>query len=135
MNVLNDRERQFLRTHRWAVLATGRTDGSPQQSMVGYAVDGEDRVVVSAKAYTAKWRNALRQPHVSLTVPDGRAALVIYGRAEGIDRDPLRAELTAEVFAAISGGDRPDPSTLIATLDEEQRTVLRVTPTKVLFHE
>jgi len=27
--------RDFLEQHTWAILATGRKDGSPQQSMVG----------------------------------------------------------------------------------------------------
>jgi PPOX class probable F420-dependent enzyme len=125
----------FLRDHVWAVLATGRRDGSPQQSMVGYVVDDRGRIVVSVKSYTAKWRNALRQPRVSLTVADGRAHLVVYGEAEAIDRDPLRAELTADVFAGLSKGPRPDPAAIVPTLDEQQRTVLRITPTKTTFQE
>ena len=132
--IFTDDERAFVDEHTWAVLATGRRDGSPQQSMVGYALDGEGRLVVSAKAYTAKWRNALRQPRVCLTIPDGRAHLVVYGTAEGIDADPERAELTADVFAALSGAERPAPATLPPLLDEQQRTVLRITPEKVVFH-
>jgi PPOX class probable F420-dependent enzyme len=132
--ILDEEQRAFLGAHQFAVLATGRADGSPQQSMVGYAVDDDDRIVISAKAFTAKWRNALRQPRVCLTVTDGRAALVVYGSAECIDRDPERAELTVDVFVVPPGGDRPEPSTLIPTLDEQARTVLRITPERVLFH-
>jgi PPOX class probable F420-dependent enzyme len=124
----------YATDHLWAVLATGRSDGSPQQSMVGYVVDDEGRLVVSAKAFTAKWKNAARQPKVSITVPDGRAHLVVYGTAETIDADPLRAELTADVFAALGGtGDRPDPATIIDSLNEQQRTVIRITPTKTMY--
>ncbi|MEZ5140011.1 MAG: TIGR03618 family F420-dependent PPOX class oxidoreductase [Acidimicrobiales bacterium] len=133
--MITEEQRAFLVAHRWAILATGRRDGSPQQSMVGYLLDDEGRLVVSAKAYTAKWRNARRQPRVSLAVPDGRAHLVVYGTAECIDADPLRAELTADVFAALGGGDRPDPSTIVSMLDEQQRTVLRITPDQIQFHE
>ncbi len=125
--------RTFLDDHLWAVLATGRADGSPQQSMIGYAVDDDGRLLISAKAYTAKWRNALHQPRVSVTVPDGRAHLVIYGDAEAIDADPLRAELTALVFAAMSGTEPADPATLVDTLNEQQRTVLRITPAKTMY--
>ena len=132
--VWNDEEREVLNAHTWAVLATGRQDGSPQQSMIGYALDSESRLLVSAKAYTAKWNNARRQPRVSLTIPDGREHLVIYGFAEAIDADPLRAELTAEVFAALSGSPAPDPNNIIAMLDEQQRTVLRITPEKTVLH-
>ena len=128
-------QKRYLDDHMWAVLATGRTDGSPQQSMVGYVVDGEGRLVISAKGYTAKWKNAARNPKVSVTVPDGRTHLVIYGTAETIDTDPLRAELTADVFARIAGTDRPDPTSLVPTLDEQERTIIRITPEKVLFSE
>jgi PPOX class probable F420-dependent enzyme len=125
----------FLRSHVWAVLATGRSDGSPQQSMVGYAVDDDLRLLVSAKSYTAKWKNAVRQPKVCLTVPDGRVHLVIYGEVEAIDADPLRAELTAQIFGTLSGNPAPDPATIVPMLDEQQRVVLRITPTKTLYME
>jgi PPOX class probable F420-dependent enzyme len=124
----------YATDHLWAVLATGRSDGSPQQSMVGYIVDDAGRLVVSAKAFTAKWKNAVRQPRVSITVPDGRAPQVVYGTAETIDADPRRAELTADVFAALGGnGDRPDPADIVDSLNEQQRTVIRITPTKAMY--
>lgn len=126
---------EFLRAHVWAVLATGRSDGSPQQSMVGYALDDDLRLLVSAKSYTAKWKNAVRQPKVCLTVPDGRVHLVIYGEAEAIDADPYRAELTAQIFGALSGNPAPDPVSIVPMLDEQQRVVLRITPTKTLYME
>ena len=132
---LDNEHRRFLADHTWAVLATGRRDGSPQQSMIGYAVDDDDRILISAKTYTAKWNNTVRRPDVSLCVPDGRTHLVVYGTAETIADDPLRAELTADVFAALSGSDRPDPASIVPMLDEQQRTVIRLTPGKVLFHE
>jgi PPOX class probable F420-dependent enzyme len=125
----------FARAHLWAVLATGRADGSPQQSMVGYLVDDEGRLLISAKAYTAKWTNAVRQPRVSLTVADGRIHLVVYGEVEPIDADPLRAELTAQIFGRLSGNPAPDPSAIVPMLDEQQRVVLRITPTKFVFRE
>jgi PPOX class probable F420-dependent enzyme len=126
-------QREFLDDHQWAVLATGRKDGSPQQSMTGYLVDDEGRLVMSVKSYTAKWHNAVRQPLVSVAVPDGRTHLVIYGEAETIDTDPLRARLTAEVFGKLMDVAPADPATLIPELDAQRRTVLRITPTKTVF--
>lgn len=130
-----DDQLAFLRSHRQAVLATGRRDGSPQVSSVVYAVDDVGRIVISAKAYTSKHRNAARQPKVALLVNEGHAQLVIYGTAEAIEEDPLRAELTAEVWAGMTGQAVDDPAALIPTLDEQQRTVLRVTPDRVLFND
>jgi PPOX class probable F420-dependent enzyme len=125
-------QRRYLEEHQWAVLATGRKDGSPQQSMTGYLVDDDGRLVMSVKSYTAKWHNALRQPLVSVTVPDGRAHLVIYGEAEPIEADPLRAELTAAVFGRLMGTPPQDPEAMIPDLDAQRRTVLRITPTKTV---
>ena len=133
--VLTPEQCEFLAAHQWAVLATSRQDGSPQQSLVGYTLDPAGRIIISTKAYTAKWHNAIRQPHVSLTVTDGRTHLVIYGMADPVADDPRRAELTADVFSRLSGGPRPDPTSLVPTLDEQQRTILQITPTKALFHE
>lgn len=134
-DVLDPAQRRFLEDHQWAVLATVSAGGAPQQSMVGYVTDAEGRIVISTKAHTAKWRNALGRPQVSLTVVDGRAHLAIAGTAEAIDADPERAELTADVFARLAGTDRPDPASLVATLDEQQRTVIRIVPAKAHFHE
>ena len=103
--------------------------------MIGYAVDEAGRIIISVKAYTAKWNNARRQPRVSLTVPDGRAHVVVYGDAETIDKDPNRAELTSLVFGQLTDSEPPDPTTLVGMLDEQERTVLRITPRRTLFHE
>jgi PPOX class probable F420-dependent enzyme len=126
--------RAFLDDHVWAVLATSRKDGSPQQSMIGYLVDDDGRLVTSVKSYTAKWQNALREPTVCLAVADGREHLVVYGTAEAIDADPERAALTAAVFGRMTGSEPPDPSTMTGALDEQRRTILRITPTKTLLH-
>lgn len=130
-----DEQRTFLADHVWGVLATGRADGSPQQSLVGYVLDDAGRILVLTQAVTAKWRNAMRQPQVSFTVADGRVHVVVYGVAEGIDTDPERAELSADVLAAVRGTDRPDPASLTGWLDADQRRVLRITPQKAVSHE
>jgi hypothetical protein len=50
-----DQQQAFLADHVWAVLATGREDSSPQQAMVGYALDAEGRILISTPTTTAKW--------------------------------------------------------------------------------
>jgi len=130
-----DEQRRFLAAHVWGVLATGRRDGSPQQSLVGYVLDDAGRILVLTQARAAKWRNALRQPRVSFAVSDGRVHVVVYGVAEAIDTEPERAELSADVLAAVRGTDRPDPASIVAWLDADERRILRITPRKVLMHD
>jgi PPOX class probable F420-dependent enzyme len=129
----NDDQLAYLRAHRWLMLATGRKDGSPQVSMVGYALDDDGAILISAKQYTAKQRNARRQPKVGMIVHDDRRQLVIYGVAETVEADPRRAELSAKVMAVLGGNPIPDPSALVPMLDAQQRTVLRVVPTGAFF--
>ena len=135
MSIFNEAQEAYLRNHKWAVLATGRQDGSPQISQIGYHWDGAD-VVVSIKSFTAKWKNALRQPKIALLVHDDRQQLSIYGTAQCIDQDPERAELTARVFRVLSGN--PDfalDDKFLMMLDEQQRTVLRIIPDKAFMNE
>jgi hypothetical protein len=47
-----------------------------------------------------EWKNALRQPRVSLTVAIGRVQVVVYGNAETTDDEPERAELSADACSA-----------------------------------
>jgi PPOX class probable F420-dependent enzyme len=125
----------FLESRRWAALATGRRDGSPQLSHVGYVWDGA-HLLVSVKSYTAKWKNALRQPKVALLVHEDRKQLVVYGTAECIDRDPERAELTAKIFRRLTGNaDLTIDENFIRLLDAQQRTVLRISPTKATMQD
>jgi PPOX class probable F420-dependent enzyme len=117
------------------VLATGRRDGSPQVSMIGYHWDGE-HLLISVKSDTAKWRNARRQPRVGLVVHDGRKQLVIYGSAEGVTDDPARLELTKLVFETLTGSKSEIPDDkLRAGLDEGKRTVLRIRPENAYMND
>ena len=124
----------FLRARKWAVLATGRRDGSPQVSQVIYDWDGKD-LAVSVKSYTAKWHNALRQPRVAVLVHEDRKQLVIYGRAEAIAADPKRAELSARVFARMTGKPMTPDESFVKGLDDQKRTILRIIPEKAFMND
>jgi len=134
-NALTEDQREFLSQHRVAALATGRKDGSPQLSHVVYDWDGRD-IIVSVKSYTAKWHNAIRQPRVALLVHEGRKQLVIYGRARAIAEDPDRIEATARVFRRISGNpDLQITDEFIAGMNQQKRTILRITPERAMMND
>ena len=135
MSALTPEMETFLHEQQIAALATGRRDGSPQLSHVVYDYDGAD-IVISVKSYTAKWHNARRQPRVALLVHEGRKQLVIYGRAEAIESDPERIELTARVFRRLSGNpDFAVSADFVKTMDEQNRTVLRIRPEKATIQD
>ena len=135
MTVFTPEQEAFLKDHVWAVLATGRKDGSPQVSMIGYAWDGSS-ILVSIKSYTAKWRNALRQPRVALLVHEGRKQLVIYGRAQALADDPERLDVSRQVFERLSG--KPvdvAEDEFREMLDGQKRTVLKITPESAMMND
>ena len=71
--MLTDTQKTLLKDHHLAVLATGRSDGSPQVSTVMYDYDGID-IAISIKRFTAKWKNVLRQSKIGLVIALGREA-------------------------------------------------------------
>jgi len=130
--VMTEEQRAYLEVRSLAVLATGRRDGSPQQSLVSYLFDGE-ALLMSVTTDRAKYRNAVRQPRVSVLVPDGRQQVVVYGLAsvlEGRARDDaIRA---IRVHQGNPVPDDYDLEQFSKRLDELQRVVLRVVPERVL---
>jgi PPOX class probable F420-dependent enzyme len=129
---MTEEQRAYLEARSLAVLATGRRDGSPQQSLVSYFFDGE-ALLMSVTTDRAKYRNAVRQPRVSVLVADGRQQVVVYGVAnvlEGRERDDAIRALRVH-----QGNPLPDDYDLDAfskRLDELGRVVLRVVPEHVL---
>ena len=126
-------EAEYLAGHSMATLATGRKDGSPQVSMVGYAWDGSD-VLVTFRRSSAKRHNIARQPRVALLIPDGRKALTVYGDAELLEQDPGRVEGFEAVMAAFKAPARPREE-IVKQLDDEGRVVVRIRPTMFDLHE
>ncbi|HLG71176.1 MAG TPA: TIGR03618 family F420-dependent PPOX class oxidoreductase [Chloroflexota bacterium] len=126
---------KWLREHNLCTLATGRRDGSPQQTLVSYHYDGKD-IVISTCSYRPKWLNSKRQPRVSLLVQEGRQYTVVYGRAEHVENDPERLELTkrAPGWNRRLARHNGDEQAAVRELNEEQRVILRVVPDKIVPH-
>ena len=125
-------EAEFLRSHQWAVLSTGRRDGSPQASLIGYLWDGED-VVLTFRRSSAKYHNVVRQPRVVMVVPDGHAAITVYGDGELVEQDPGRVDAYAAILASFGAPEVPREE-MVSSLDAEDRTILRIHPTTVFLN-
>ena len=94
---------EFLKSHRLGIFATGRRDGSPQQSILAYRFDGTD-VVISTGSEAAKVKNARKQPRVSLAVSDGPTCVVVYGAARLLQGAEAEAYLGEPPSSGRQGG-------------------------------
>jgi PPOX class probable F420-dependent enzyme len=131
--VMTQAQREYLADHRLAVLATGRSDGSPQISTVYYHFDGCD-LAVSVTNDRAKWANVRRQPRVALVVSEGRQQLVLYGRADAIATDPERTILHRRMRQAM-GTDNGNPDHVLAReLEDAGRVIISIRPERVLMN-
>jgi hypothetical protein len=66
----------------------------------------------------------------------------VAGEAAGVDglvlaceTNPQRAELSADLLAVVRGRTGPSRPKIVGSLDEQQRTVLRIRPEKVVMHD
>ena len=129
---LTPEQADYLSGHQWATLATGRKDGSPQVSMMGYVYDGS-YVIVSFRRSSAKRHNITRQPRVALLVADGRRALAVYGEAELLEGD-AGAE-AFETMLARFGAPATPRDELARRMREEGRVAARIRPTSAELHD
>jgi len=118
-------EGEFLISHRLGVLATGKRDGSPQVSIIAYNYDGSD-IVISTGVQSAKYKNAVKRPAVSLIVTDGPKAVTVYGEA-AIVRGDEAEQLREQRLQA----PRPANAPARAMPDRGERVIIRFRPERV----
>ncbi|HEX5141047.1 MAG TPA: pyridoxamine 5'-phosphate oxidase family protein [Dehalococcoidia bacterium] len=126
---------QFLQGHGLCVFATGRKDGSPQQSYIGYQYDGK-QFLLGGQATSFKMKNLARNPGCSMVVTDGRGFVLVYGSAQLIDDEGEMAKLQerfgpraapARPAAPPAGSPPPAPRPPMG-----KRVNILVTPTKII---
>ena len=122
----------YLRSHGWAIVATTRSNGAPQASLVAYHYDGVD-LVVSTRERSAKVRNLRRRPDTVFVVADDRQFLSVVGRVEIIDREPELLELTLRLQRSLGPSDTIAAQVDIdAGLEAVGRVILRLIPQQIL---
>jgi PPOX class probable F420-dependent enzyme len=120
---------EFVREHHRAVLATRRSDGSPQMSPVTCGLDPEGRVIVSSRETAMKTKNAARDAAVSIMVfTDAFFGqwIQVDGTVEVI-RLPDAMERLVDYYRSISG-EHPDWDEYRRVMGEERRVILAITP-------
>lgn len=91
---LSDAQRAYLDEVRYATVATINDDGSIQQTVVWYILEGEE-IRFGVGAGSVKVRNLRRRPAISLSVQDGRSYLTLQGAAAVEPFDPALRERLA----------------------------------------
>lgn len=124
----------FLRDRLWGTLATTRSAGAPQVSMVAYDWNGHD-VVISCRGSAAKFVNASRRPDVVFTVVDDIDCCTITGVATcqvtGVERDEATVRVRDRLRNDAEWGAAMLDSDIEAGLDSVHRVTITVVPTKV----
>ncbi len=95
--------RTFLEEKRFAVLATMNPDGSSQQTVMWYLIEG-DELVFNTKRGRRKQRNLERDPRVSLCIADGYRFVTVAGTARELS-DPATAQADIRRLAARYSGE------------------------------
>ena len=125
----------FARARRQTVLTTLRDDGRPQLSNVIYTLDDEGVFRISITATRAKYKNLQKRPWAALHISaeDFWSYVVLEGDAElgpvaTSPDDPSIDELV-ELYRTLAG-EHPDWDEYRKAMVEEQRSILRVRPTR-----
>lgn len=122
---------EFLKSHGLCVFATGRKDGSPQQSYLGYQYDGK-QFLLGGQATSFKMKNLRRNNGCSMVVTEGRGHVIVYGKAELVEDEAEMAKLQ-ERFGPRAAPPRPAGSPPPAPRPPMgTRLNILMTPTKII---
>ncbi|KAA2264913.1 PPOX class F420-dependent oxidoreductase [Solihabitans fulvus] len=124
-----DAAREVVRTQHRAVLATMRSDGTPQMSPVLAAVDDSGAIIVSTRETAYKVRQLRADPRAWLCVlPDQFFGhwIQVEGAVEIVPLPEAMDGLVA-YYRQISG-EHPDWADYRASMIAEQRVLLRIDP-------
>lgn len=110
--MLSPAQREFLAGRHYAVVGTLNHDGSIQQSVVWYLLDG-DQIRFSVGAGSVKATNLRHRATISVTIEDGTRYLTLSGAAVVEPADPdLRLRLAVRYVGPERAADwvarRPD---------------------------
>ena len=129
---LSDEIRAFLAERRFCVMATINSDGTPQQTVVWYELQG-DEIMLNTAAGRLKDKNLRRDPRISLCIEDEYNFVTITGRARLID-DQKIAQADIERLAVRDDGAE-SAKRQMERFSKQQRVTIRVPIAKVVVHE
>ena len=131
-SALTDEMRQFLDEPRFAVLATINPDGSPQQTVMWFQLDG-DELVMNTKRGRRKDRNLVRDPRISVCVEDAYRYVSVAGTAR-LDQDQVRTHADILRIAKRYEGDEGGQAYYDRNFRGAQRASFRLAVDRVVHN-
>jgi PPOX class probable F420-dependent enzyme len=116
---------EFLSERRFAVVATINEDGSPQQTVVWYELQG-DRIMMNTRVGRVKERNLKRDPRISFCVEEDYGYVFVKGRAE-LDYDPERSQADIKALAIKYDGQESGERQSQEKFSKQQRVTIYMT--------
>jgi PPOX class probable F420-dependent enzyme len=105
--LIDDKTRAFLEAPYFAVMATINPDGTPQLTVMWYALDPTDDVVLlNASRGLLKTKNLRRDSRVAICVEAGMRYVTLAGRAELIDDRAVQEREVNDLIAPRYIGQR-----------------------------
>ena len=120
---LTDKAREFLGEKRFAVLATINKDGSPQQTVMWYELQG-DEIMMNTAQGRPKDRNLTRDPRISICIEDGQRFVTLRGPVTLNDAVETAQADVARLVVRYTGPERAKEST--PNFRKEHRITLRM---------
>lgn len=126
----SDPARAFLEEVRFAIMATVMPDGTPQQSVMWYALR-DDHIIMNTKVGRVKHNNLERDPVVSLCFEDAYRYITVRGRVELVyDQPTVQADI--RTLAIRYHGETAGNLQSIEHFSKEQRVTLLISIERVI---
>ena len=124
--------RAFLKEKRFAVLATINTDGSPQQTIMWYELQG-DEIMMNTRDGRVKAGNFRRDPRASICVEEGYRGVTIQGTVRLVE-DSEVAQADIRRLAVLNHGPEAGNAMAENTFTKQRRLTIRLPIEHVIPH-
>ena len=129
---LAENVRAFLREPRFGVFATSKRDGTPQQSVVWYDLDG-DTILMNTAVGRAKNSNLRRDGRASLCVADGYRYVTLEGTVV-LDDDQATAQADIRHLAIRYRGEAAGNQQANDVYAKQRRVTMRLQVENVIVY-
>jgi PPOX class probable F420-dependent enzyme len=127
--------RDFLNApERYATLASVNQDGTPQQTVMWFALLDDDTIMMNTKRGRRKDRNLLRDPRASVCIEGGPQYVTITGRITMVD-DPVRGQADIHALAVKYSGQEEADQMTANDFGKQERITLLLSIDHVDAHE